>query len=67
MSTHNICFHGEILKMIPKLSPNTFIICPTLVQAYRHDFEILVIPEYSIYDEVGEHFFVEYTVQHRHR
>ena len=23
MSTHNICFYGEIRKIIPELSPNT--------------------------------------------
>ena len=29
MSTHNIGFYGEISKMIPKLSPNTYLICST--------------------------------------
>ena len=29
MSTHNICFHGEITKIIPKLSSNTLLICST--------------------------------------
>ena len=29
MSTHNICFYGEITKMIPKLSSNTLPICFT--------------------------------------
>ena len=29
MSTHNICFYGEIMKIIPKLSSNTFLICST--------------------------------------
>ena len=27
MSTHNICFYGEIVKIIPELSSNT-LICP---------------------------------------
>ena len=27
MSTHNICFYGEISKIIPWLSPNTLLIC----------------------------------------
>ena len=27
MSTHNICFYGEITKIIPKLSLNTLLIC----------------------------------------
>ena len=27
MSTHNICFYGEVWKIIPKLSSNTHIIC----------------------------------------
>ena len=29
MSTHNICFYGEITKIIPKLSSNTLLICST--------------------------------------
>ena len=29
MSTHNIWFYGEIAKIIPKLSSNTLLICPT--------------------------------------
>ena len=29
MSTHNICFYGEIMKIIPKLSSNTLLICST--------------------------------------
>ena len=29
MSTHYICFYGEISKIIPKLSPNTLLICST--------------------------------------
>ena len=27
MSTHDICFYGEITKIIPKLSSNTLLIC----------------------------------------
>ena len=27
MSTHNICFAGEITKIIPKLSSNPLLIC----------------------------------------
>ena len=27
MNTHNICFYGEISKIIPYLSPNTLLIC----------------------------------------
>ena len=29
MNTHNICFYGEIGKIIPKLSQNTLLICST--------------------------------------
>ena len=29
MSTHNICFNGDITKVIPKLSSNTLLICST--------------------------------------
>ena len=31
MSTHNIRFYGEISKIIPKLSPNTLLICSTVL------------------------------------
>ena len=27
MSTHNVCFYGEITKIISKISSNTFLIC----------------------------------------
>ena len=27
MSTHNLCFYGEISKIIPELSSNTHLIC----------------------------------------
>ena len=30
MSTHNIRFYGEIWKIIPKLPPNTLLICSTV-------------------------------------
>ena len=26
MSTHNICFYGELIKIIPQLSSNTLLI-----------------------------------------
>ena len=29
MSTHNVCFYGEIGKIIPKLSSSTLLICST--------------------------------------
>ena len=29
MNTHNICFYGEISKIIPSLSPNTHLFCST--------------------------------------
>ena len=29
MSTHNICFYGELTKIILKLSSNTLLICST--------------------------------------
>ena len=29
MSMHNICFYGEIMKIIPKSSSNTLLICST--------------------------------------
>ena len=31
MSTHSICFYGEMWKVIPKLSSNTLLICSTAV------------------------------------
>ena len=30
MSTYNICFYGEIKKIIPKLSSNTLLVVPWL-------------------------------------
>ena len=40
MSTHNICFYKEIWKIIPKLSPNTLLICSTVTMdsKNRSDF-----------------------------
>ena len=29
MSTHNICFYQEIMKIVPYLSPNTHLFCST--------------------------------------
>ena len=29
MRTHNICFYGEISKIIPYISPNTLLVCST--------------------------------------
>ena len=34
MSSHNICFYGEINKIIPKLSSNTLLICS--IEWWRH-------------------------------
>ena len=34
MSTHNICFYGEITKIIPKLSSNTLLICSNDLAAH---------------------------------
>ena len=31
MSTHNICFYGEITKIIRKLSSNTLLFCSTVL------------------------------------
>ena len=33
VSTHKICLYGEIVKIIPKLSSNTHLICSTI--SYR--------------------------------
>ena len=30
MSTHNICFYGDLTKIIPELSSDTFLICSTV-------------------------------------
>ena len=36
MGTHNICFYGEISKIVPQLSPNTLLICSSgMLQFYR--------------------------------
>ena len=33
MSTHNICFYGELTEIIPKLSSNTLLICSPVIPA----------------------------------
>ena len=50
MSTHNICFYGEITKIIPKLSPNIpVIICNAVFYGGRSSpwvpifFKILIM------------------------
>ena len=35
MNTHNICFYGEISIIIPKLLPNTLLICSTDYGTYH--------------------------------
>ena len=41
MSTHNICFYGEISKIIPKLSSNTLLIFSTERKiAFRNSFDL---------------------------
>ena len=35
MSTHNICFYGELTKIILQLSSTTLLICSTV---WTHDF-----------------------------
>ena len=37
MSTHNLCFYGEIANIIPKLSLNTRLICSTELVFYFLD------------------------------
>ena len=34
MSTHNICFYGEIWKIVPKLSSNTHLICSSEIDFF---------------------------------
>ena len=40
MSTHNICFHGEISKIIPYLSPNIYLICSTDLRPLQYLSEL---------------------------
>ena len=35
MSTHNMCFYGEITIIIPKLSLNTLLVCFTVFSALK--------------------------------
>ena len=49
MSTHNICFYGEIWKIILKLSPDTLLICFTglfaviqNIPSLYYDFQIVM-------------------------
>ena len=52
MSTHNICFYGEMRKIIPKLSPNTQLICSTGFK--RSDLGIRCLSNISDHDFVVE-------------
>ena len=39
MSTHNICFYGELMKIILQLSSNTNLICSSDRYMYcEHDY-----------------------------
>ena len=40
MSTHNICFYGEIMKIILQLSPSTHHICSTGLGMIFQNFSI---------------------------
>ena len=54
MSTHNICFYGEITKIIPKLSSNTLLICST-----EEDILTLNGPFTTDYDHTYPEFMIE--------
>ena len=41
MSTHNICFYGDVTKIILQLSSNTLLICSTHASALHDEHEIL--------------------------
>ena len=43
MSTYNICFYGEISKIILELSPTTLLICPT-VTIVEIDHKKILLP-----------------------
>ena len=38
MSTHNMCFYGEIKKIIPELSPYIAqqVLCPRIIISHNH-------------------------------
>ena len=61
MSTHDICFYGEISKIIPKLSPNTLFICstvsPTLLFMSFTTFQAQVITYQLIGDDTMPTYF----------
>ena len=34
MNTHNLCFYGELMKIIPQLSSNAHLICSSVSYAF---------------------------------
>ena len=47
MSTHNICFYAEMLKIVPKLSPNTLLICATDYSVVKPHCSVFFFDNYS--------------------
>ena len=43
MSTHNICFYGEIMKIISKLSQNTPLICSTALLTLTNINTVMIL------------------------
>ena len=56
MSTHNICFYGEISKIIPQLSPNTSVLLEVIIKlpayhslsVHKVQFHIFSLEEYVL-------------------
>ena len=51
MSTHNICFYGEISKIIPSLSQNTLCICSTACDKYSFSHFSYILALQHLEDE----------------
>ena len=54
MSTHNVCFYGELSKIIFQLSPNTLLICSTGAQSIKGTSESLHIQGYLDFGNTGQ-------------
>ena len=59
MSTHNISFYGEIMKIVPKLYSDTLLICFTVIVNVSHFYLVSVKSESTIYYTVISWLFGE--------
>ena len=62
MSTHDICFYGEITKIVPKLSLNTLLICSTDFW-FQYDSTVIIKSEPLILEGGYEQWLLHYPTR----